>query len=298
MRVSTNMRLTTNQINIGNSYGKFVEAQQVVATGKKLNKPSDDPAGIAEALNIQSVLDRITQYQSNINQASAFMGVTDTALGNGTTLLRQARTLALQSASSTISTEQLQNISDQVREITKQMVAIGNSTYGSRYVFGGQISNKPPYVIDTTGAVTYQGGTSANNSDNLVVEIAQGDKMNMNVTGDQAFGQIFTTLNKLVLDIQTGNTQEISNSDIAAIDKNLQAIITSRSSLGSRVQRLNTSLARLATNQTSITELLSNVEDADMAKAALALQSAQLTYQGALAAGARGYQTSLLDFIK
>lgn len=297
MRISTNMMLNDTLNNVDTSYQNYVDAQQELATGKKLNQPSDDPAGTSQALSLEESLGQLTQYAQNMNTANSFMENTDTALSSVTNLIQQARDLAVQSASDTISNTQRQNLAYQINTIITQIGALGNSKFGSRYLFGGQKATTPPFT-QSNGSFVYQGGTAANGNANLTVNIGQGESIVTNVTGDQVFTGILSALTQLSSDMTNNNLTAISNNDLTSLDSNLSNITQARAMLGANVQRINSSLQRNSAVQENFTNLLSQVQDVDISKAAVQLQSSQLAYQAALTATSKGFQQSLLDYIK
>ena len=297
MRISTNMMLNDTLNNVETSYQNYVDAQQSLATGKKLNQPSDDPAGTSQALSLEESLGQLTQYVQNMNTANSFMENTDTALASVTNLIQQARSLAVQSASDTVSNAQRQNLAYQINTIIQQIGALGNSKDGSRYLFGGQKATTPPFT-GSNGTFVYQGGTVSNGNANLTVDIAQGESIVTNVTGDQVFTGVLSTLTQLSNDMTNNNLTAISNTDLTNLDSSLSSVTQARAMLGANVQRINSSLQRNSAVQENFTNLLSQIQDVDISQAAVRLQSSQLAYQAALTATSKGFQQSLLDYIK
>jgi flagellar hook-associated protein 3 FlgL len=297
MRISTNMMLTGNMNNINTTYEQFVDAQATLASGKKLNVPSDDPAGTAQALSLQNSLDQMAQFQKNVNSANAFMGTTDNALSSAQTILTQARTIAVQGATDTSDPNQRQNLAYQITSIQNQLAALGNTSYGSRYIFGGQQTTQQPFV-PSGSSYAYQGGSAANGNGSLNAEIGQGEYITMNVTGDQAFSGAFKALDQLKQDLTNNNASQISNTDIANLDQALQNITQVRANLGAQVQRLTTKTQQMSSDQTNLTSLLSQIQDADVAQATVNLQSSQLAYQAALTATSKGFQQNLVNYMQ
>jgi len=297
MRISSSQIAENSLIAISRAYERFTAAQERVSTGRQLNKPSDDPAGLQQALGYTRLMDNIDQFRRNIDYAHGFLGATDSALGEATTALRQARTLAIQGASDTVNVEARTGLASQVADLIDQLHRIGNSTHGSRYLFGGQRTTQPPFV-GGGGSYTYQGGTAASGDDKLFVEVAEGDQMVINVTGDRVFTDAMATLTALRDHIATGQISIISRDDLVALDKALETVLGIRAEVGGRVQRLEQTLQQLELTRLAYAESLSKVVDADLIRATLDMRTAETTYQAALAASVRGFQQSLLDFLR
>ena len=105
------------------------------------------------------------------------------------------------------------------------------------------------------------------------------------------------TLRDLQAHLNANNIGAISQ-DLGAIDTVHEAVITARTDVGARTNRLDAAQSRLGQLEETTTTLLSNTEDADMAKTLIDASTQQAVYQSALRAGAQIVQTSLLDFLR
>ena len=83
---------------LGNITDTLAKTQNELSTGKRITKPEDDPYGAGRAVSLRNQLGDVQQYQTNINDASAWAQTTDSALGNVTDLLQRARELVVQAA--------------------------------------------------------------------------------------------------------------------------------------------------------------------------------------------------------
>jgi len=105
--------------------------------------------------------------------------------------------------------------------------------------------------------------------------------------------------NMLILNkaLERNNVEEIE-ATLDVFDKALDQLLTSRSSIGARHIRSQTSESRLLSQEILVTDQLSQIEDADMLKVITELTTAEVTYQSALASAARMIQPSLMDFLR
>ncbi|MGC8668632.1 MAG: flagellar hook-associated protein FlgL [Chthonomonadales bacterium] len=297
MRIASNMSVERSLYDMEAAADRLTRVQEQISSGKQLNRPSDNPAHVGQDLSLRAAQSSIRQFQSNITSARAFVGTADNALSQVTTLLRQARQLAVQGATDTLDPTARQGLADQVTSILKQIASIGNTQLGDRYVFAGRRTTTPPFQA-TGNQVTYVGGTASSGDGAINVEIAPGEVMQINATGDQAFQGIFAALGQLADHLATGQVSVLSREDLAAIDGAIANVNGVRAVFGVNVQRLDQTKARLDDASAAMTALQSKIEDADIPQAVVALNEAQNAYQAALAATARGFQQSLLDFLK
>src|SRR5690349_16783621 len=98
MRISTSYQFETYARGIDTASKRVFDAQTQVETGKKLTKPSDDPYGTSNAINMTSLKSGLSQYMSNLTTAKGTLDYTESSLSDVTDLLNQANQLALQGA--------------------------------------------------------------------------------------------------------------------------------------------------------------------------------------------------------
>ena len=295
-RVSSTQMADSSLYGIQQSYARFSNAETVLNTGKQLQKASDNPTGAAQVLDYQERSAELTQYNSNIETAQNFLSTTESALKNVQSLTNQARTIGVQAANGTANADSLSALSGQLRDITNQIARIGNTTYGSQYIFAGQRTDTAPIVAGPSG-FTYTGGTIATGDASLTLTIGRSESVQINTTGDKVFVPLLNTLTKLNNDISSGSLSVVS-SDLALVDVQLNNVQSVQADIGSKSNLLTLTQQRNTINQDNYTKFISNIQDADAPHAVVELQSAQNAYQAALSATSHVYQNSLLNFLK
>jgi flagellar hook-associated protein 3 FlgL len=297
MRISTTTIVENSLLYVSSAYERLAEAQQKISTGRRVSSPSDDPGSIMQSLSLRSTLDNIDQYQRNIEDARGFLVSTDSALERAATLMRKARTTVLQSASNTLDQDTLRLLANEVGLMYDQMALAANSMYGSRYLFSGQRTNIQPFADQGNGYV-YQGGTANNNDEQIRYDIGPLETITVNITGDRIFTQAFEVLRSIQTHIANGETTKLSKEDLQALDQVLSAITNARAEFGAKMQQVNRSNDQLELTRVNLSDLKSKIEDADMSRVVIDLKAAEITYQAALAATARGFQQSLVDYLR
>jgi flagellar hook-associated protein 3 len=164
---------------------RYSQLQTEVATGKRINRPSDDPAASLRILPLRNDLRNLDQLAGNVALARETLDTGAASLEDASSLMQRVRELTTQAANGTISNSDRQSIGAEIEQLLNQMVSIGNSRRGDRYLFGGTESAEAPFdlVEDGGGArVVYAG-----NHDSLAVEVAPGVTTALNVPGDGIF---------------------------------------------------------------------------------------------------------------
>lgn len=159
--------------------------QQAISTGRRVNIPSDDAPAALRATALQILLERKSQYLTNLNTANSFLSATDTALGDVASLLADVRGAALSVADTVSSDTQRRAVAEQVQQALERLRAIGNRTFRGRYLFGGTLGQQLPFSLRSDGRIAYLGdrGRLQTFADSNLL-------FDTNVDGDMVFGAI------------------------------------------------------------------------------------------------------------
>jgi flagellar hook-associated protein 3 FlgL len=274
------------------------ETQLKLSSGKQILRPSDDPAAAGHALGLRSELDGLGQYQRNTSDAAGWTSATDTALTTITGIAGRARELLLGGANGTMSPAERAKVADEIDQLAASAKDTGNSVYAGRYVFSGTATSTKPYG---TASDAYLG-----NAGDVVRSIGPGVSVAINargsdVLGDGTDGKLLNSLRDISAHLRGGSAADLtalSTTDIVAIDRSIDTVLTVQGKIGSTANRLSSAGDRLAELDENARKLLSETEDADMAATIVDYSTQQSVYQSALRAGAGIVQSSLLDFLR
>lgn len=139
MRI-TNRMMTNNALNnINKNKNILSQLDQQYASGKKIQRPSEDPIVAIRALKLRASLNETTQYyKKNIPDADSWMSVTESALLNISDMLENnIYKLFNDGANGTKDNDDRAKIMQELEELKKQIYQEGNTTYAGRYVFSG-----------------------------------------------------------------------------------------------------------------------------------------------------------------
>ncbi|MGI5922254.1 MAG: flagellar hook-associated protein FlgL [Syntrophomonadaceae bacterium] len=307
MRITNNMMVNCLRRNLNTNMLEMDKWQRQLSSGRKLNRPSDDPAGLVKSLRLRTNMNENEQYLENIGEALNYMETTDAALNNINQILQRVRELTVKAANGTNDTDAHKAIAVEIRELNDQLKMIANTTYGTKHVFAGRNVTEQPC----------QGDEWKGNDENIELEIGIGVTMAINLTNqsmkDFFFNKendsdstkaadltlshgIFTMIDNLANSIEAGKTDEASSA-LDTIDAKVNDLLFARSTIGAKINRLELQKSRLESTQTEFTALLAQNEDADMAEVIINLKMQENVYRAALSAGAKIIQPSLVDFI-
>lgn len=133
----------------------MLSLQNQIATGKRVSKPSDDPAAAARAERALAAHTRAVSSQKAVDASRAAMTQAESALGDSGALLQRARELVVASGNASYTDKDRASVAAELEQIRTQLVVVANQTDGTgSYLFGGQGASQAPFV-DAPGGVQF-----------------------------------------------------------------------------------------------------------------------------------------------
>jgi len=149
--VSGNFARTSNLLmsqvglgNIGRTNLALFRTSQQLSTGRSLLRPSDDIVKTAAVLELDDRLERSAQTLKNLEFAGAQINALDTGLSEVTSLLEQARSIALTQISEGASAGERQSQSVVIQSLLDSMFNVTNQEGVSGFTFGGSTPGRQP----------------------------------------------------------------------------------------------------------------------------------------------------------
>jgi flagellar hook-associated protein 3 FlgL len=134
------------------------QTQEQISTGKRVNKPSDDPVAAARILKLDQELSRIETYQRNAGLAENRLQQEESALDGSVDVVQRIRELTVQAGNGSLSSNDRKSISSELKERIGQLANIANTRDASgEYIFSGFQGNTAAFAKDATGSWVYQG---------------------------------------------------------------------------------------------------------------------------------------------
>lgn len=301
MRITQNM--VANQVlrNVTGSLARLAKSQEQLSSAKRINRASDDPLGSGVVLRLKANLERLHGFQRAADAAQAYLEGAATPLERVTELLQQAREVAVQGSSDTLSGAR-GPLADQVNQLLEELVSEANTTYQQRYVFGGTQIDAPPYTAtrDAGGRIT---GVTPNplGIDGVInAEVASGCLVATNLPGSHAFAgtvNLFDTLVSLRDALAAEDTAAVA-ATLTPLEDAMTQVNSASGVVGVSIRRLDAVRTRNQQDLTRLESLRSTVQDADIAEVYVELQKLQNAFDASLAAGARAMQSSLVDYLQ
>lgn len=296
LRVTQGMMHTQLMRNLNRNLVRMENIQQQMTTGMKLNKPSDDPVGITYSLRYRNELSANEQYMKNVDTAASWLDFSDTMVSQTEAVFHRVKELAVRATTETNSQEALTAIQKEMKELRGQLMDVGNSKLNGKYVFNGQMTDKPPYSADNAA-------NDATDRSLISLSLGAGIQVPINLSGNDLFGEpgaednAFQIMDDLISSLENGDFEALDGS-LNKIETRMDKILAIHSEIGARTNRVELVEGRLEDLGLNLTKLQSKVEDADYAELIIQSQIAESIYQASLGVGAQIIKPTLVDFLR
>lgn len=266
--------------------------RQQVSSGKQVVRPSDSPTGTLSAMRLRADLAAGERYTRSAADGVARMSAAEGALSSASTLLQRAKDTVLQGVSSgSYGTPAAREaLATEIDALRSSLLGVANTSYLGRPVFGGTTGGQVAFA--PSGA--YVGDTGQ-----VMRRVADQTEVRVDVSA-AVFGAgptgLFDVLTSISNHLRT-NPAALTG-DVERLNSATTVLDTELASVGTRYGQLTAAVDAAEAQAVAMSSRLSDIEDVDLVKAVIDLQTQNLGYQAALAATARIQQPSLMDFLR
>lgn len=297
-RISLETLINSTLMNIQLSASRMYKLQEQVATGKKINRPSDDPDGARKVLNFRSEDLKLEQYAKNVQTSIQSIEFDESILQNVANTINRVQELIIQGSLPTTAQVTRDVIAKEIDGMIESVLSNANSTRLGRYIFAGTETSTRPFETTRNSkgevtAVTYMG-----NREKIEYSVSPGTNVQVNHTGAEVFvdSKIFTTLMEVRDNIAAG-ALEFAKAGLDDIVSVKESIMDSIVKAGATQSNLEFTDNRIKDVKMSFAAALGEIEGADIAELVLKLKEQETIFQAAMASGILLFETSILDYI-
>ena len=234
MRIYNNVTSLKNT-NILNKVNKNKASNlERLSSGLRINKASDDAAGLAISEKMRAQISGMKQSVRNASDGQALLQTAEGALGEIGSILQRVRELTVQASNDTNSDAERTAIKGEIDELVAQIDSISTQTN-----FNG--------VDLIAGGATLNIQIGANSDDSLEITFTDIDSASLGV------------------DAITIDSFDDASAALDDIDAALETINEERAKLGAQVNRLDFTINNLNTSIENLTDAESRIRDIDMA---------------------------------
>lgn len=242
MRINTNIAALNTHRMMGITHRESGKNLEKLSSGKRLNRSSDDAAGLAISEKMQAQIRGLRMASKNSLDGMSLIQTAEGALNEVHAMLQRMRELAVQAANDTNQAEDRKAMKDEIDQLREEIKRIGENTeFNKKKMFAG--------VSDTDKPVIVKIQNGANEAQMLEIKF---DKL-MTASGVSSLETIIVS------------THSKANDAIGKISTAIEKISEIRSKLGAYQNRLEKTIANLDNTAENLTAAQSRIADTDMA---------------------------------
>ena len=267
LRIQNNVEAFNAQRNLVANSNQMSKAMEKLSSGYRINRASDDAAGLAISEKLRGQIGGLAQANRNAGDAISMVQTGEGALNEVHSMLQRVRELAVQYKNGTLSTSDRSAIQSEVNQLKSEIERVGTDTE-----FNGT------KLLSAAGTVSFQ--------------IGAGDGQQITAAtisvGAQVSSAVFALSATRCVGHRTRSTTAINN------------VSAARADFGAVQNRLEHTVSNLASYQENLTASESRIRDADMAQEMAKFSKLQILQQAGTSMLAQANQApqSVLSLIR
>ena len=266
--VLTNVASLNAQRNLASTHASLASSIGKLSSGLRINNASDDAAGLGISENLKANIRSLGQAQRNTNDGISMSQVAEGAMNELQGIVSRMRELSVQAANSTLGANERGYIHTEFTQLKSEIDRISSVTnFNGQKLLDGSAS---------TG-LTFQVGIFNTANDRLGMSIT---KLTASTLGS-------TSLHIASVSLSTASS---ARNAIGAFDKAIQQLSQARAKVGAMQNRMQVTLATLATSAENLSAANSRIRDVDVAEETAMMTKSQILSQAGVAVLAQANQ--------
>ena len=277
--VNTNTSSINAQRNLSKSTNALQSSYTKLASGSRINSAKDDAAGLQISNRMTSQINGLTQGNRNANDGISLCQTAEGALDEVSNMLQRMRTLAIQSANGTNSSDERDAIQAEAKQLQQEIGRIGKDTSfgGTLKVFGNSNGDVGSTILGGQ-TVDFQVGSNAN--EKISVSFKSMNKLLSLTEGGTITAAVSVTADTL----SNGTNISLSSADnaqvaIKSLDAMIKQVDSYRAELGAAQNRLESTISNQENDIENVSDARSRIKDVDYASETAKMAQQQILQQ-------------------
>jgi flagellin len=264
MRINHNISSMIGQGSLATQQNSLGKSLEKLSTGLRINRASDDAAGLSVSESLRSKVRGMERAKSNAEDGIALVQIAEGATGEINNILQRMRELSIQSSTDTMTTTERSYTDKEFGQLMSEITRISNSaSYNGMTLLDGQSTSFG--ASGGAASVLHIGSGSSATTDRLSITV------NAMTLGALGLSQSTTTV----------STSSGALSSLSLIDTAIKSVNTMRSDMGAYVNRLEFAISNLGNQIYNTQDAESRIRDVDFAKETTEFTRAQILTQSA-----------------
>ena len=301
MRVSTGMiqQSTLNQLQT--VWSRVQELQTRISTGKRIQRPSDDPIATGHILRTRSNIRATNQYLRNIDESAAYANAAESVVTRLVDLVQTVQTIAVKIADDSYGPVSLAGLGTELEGLLDEAMGHANTKYAGTRLFGGFQTRSEPFetTLREDGQITGVQAVGEGLDGDINRLVGENLLLTINLKGSDLFGEDLEFFDHIIAlrDAAMAGDHDTAREIIPSMDGALDRLNLSQALIGGLQSRIDDLRGWQRLQQVELESMRSEHEDLDMAEAAMELQKEQSIMQAALSATSYMTDFSLVNYL-
>ncbi|MDB5047318.1 MAG: flagellin [Fibrobacteres bacterium] len=264
MRINHNISSMIGQGALNMQQASLSKSLEKLSTGLRINRASDDAAGLSVSESLRSRIRGMDRAKSNAEDGIALLQIAEGATGEVNNILQRMRELAIQSSTDTMTTTERAYTNKEFTALMSEITRIsGSASYNGMTLLDGAAGSFG--VSGGAASVLHIGAGSSASVDRLSITVSA------------------ITLGSLGMNAVTTSvsTASAALSALSAIDTAVRSVNTMRADMGAYVNRLEFAISNLGNQLYNTQDAESRIRDVDFAQETTEFTRAQILSQSA-----------------
>lgn len=226
-----------------------------LSTGLRINRASDDAAGLGVSENLRTQVRGTAQAMRNAQDGIAAISIAEGAANEISDILQRMRELAVQSANDTLTSTERAYTNQEYQQLISEIDRIAEVTNynGMKLISSSGTTRNDRFGIGSDGSALWIDANANLGKDSITITIDTLTTTSLGTGGG-------TALNTTSLE-----DQESAVVAIRSLDESIDSVNTMRSNMGAFINRLEHAINNLSVSNTNQQSAESLIRDADFA---------------------------------
>jgi len=265
-RIFNNIASTNAQRLLGVNTNRLAQSVERISSGIRINKASDDAAGLAVSEGLRSDIRALRQAVRNSNDGVSLINIAEGALNEQSSMLIRLRELSSQAATGTVGSTERATIQLEFNALRSEIDRISSTT-----TFNG------------IGLVDGSMASSVSSTNHIFIQVGIDNSTNSRINLNQDINLTAVTVASLSIDTLSVSTSDGALTALDSINSAIASVAGTRGKVGAVQNRLARTISNLSTSVENLAAAESQIRDADIAEEIAQLTRNQIMVQASTA---------------
>ncbi len=266
IRIFNNTASTNAQRLLGANNNRLAQSVERISSGIRINKASDDAAGLAVSEGLRSDIRALRQAVRNANDGVSLINIAEGALNEQSSMLIRLRELSSQAATGTVGSTERATIQLEFNALRSEIDRISSTTS-----FNGQ------NLVDGSLA------SSVTTSKQIIVQVGTDNSVNSRINLNKDIDLQAVTVSSLSIDSLSVTSATGALTALDSINTAIASVAATRGKVGAVQNRLARTISNISISVENLQAAESQIRDADIAEEIALLTRNQIMVQASTA---------------